>query len=138
MGLGTDWLRLLDATRHQAKSLSRVDIPKSPGVYAWFHNDVCVYVGKASDLRSRLGQHLAESLDLSRSTLRSWVAVRELGYAREYTRRRPTVMSVEDVNVVNAWLRACEIAWLTSSDNGEAALLEHRLLADWRPEINAR
>lgn len=39
-----------------------------------FRDAECVYLGKASDLRSRLGTHLGTSLDLSRSTLRSWVA----------------------------------------------------------------
>lgn len=72
----------------------RAEVPERLGGVRLFLRDAeYVYLGKASDLRSRLGTHLGTSLDLSRSTLRSWVAVRELGLSRECTRRRPTVMA---------------------------------------------
>lgn len=131
-----EWSNLLAKPRRLATEVRRSDVPERPGVYAWFRDGECVYIGKASDLRSRLGTHLGTSLDLSRSTLRSWVAVRELGLAREYTRRRPTVMTNEQVAVVNAWIRGCELAWMNSDTREDAAALEARLLAAHRPPIN--
>jgi hypothetical protein len=62
--------------------------------------------------------------------------VRELGLTREYTRRRPTVMTDGQVAVVTEWIRACELAWVTTSSKEEAALLEAKLLNAWRPPIN--
>lgn len=131
-----EWRRMLAVLRRKVASLRSGDIPSSPGVYAWFHDGRCVYLGKAFNLRTRLGTHLRTSLDLSRSTLRSWVAVRELGLAREFTRRRPSVMSVDEVAVVNAWIAECDLAWLSTATKAEAASLEKSLLADWRPPIN--
>ncbi len=131
------WRVLLAGRKHAVRTLAHSDIPAKPGVYAWFRDGYCVYVGKASDLRSRLRAHLATSLDLSRSTLRSWVAVRELGLDREYTRRRPTVMTAAQVAVVNDWLRACELTWVVTPTKEDAASLERALLGEFRPPINA-
>ena len=130
-----EWLRVLAEPRLRANSLQRGDIPAQPGVYAWFRDDGCVYLGKASELRSRLSTHLRTSLDLSRSTLRSWVAVRELDLTHEYTRRRPTVLTDEEVAIVNAWIGECDLAWTTTDSREEAALLEAKLLSAWRPPI---
>lgn len=130
------WYAVLDRPRRPAQSVSRQDIPTGPGVYAWFFADECVYLGKASSLRSRLATHLGTSLDLSRSTLRSWAAVRELGLDRAHTRRRPTLMTSEQVAVVNEWIRTCELAWIETGSKEDAAALESQLLAEWRPPIN--
>ncbi|WP_404772477.1 GIY-YIG nuclease family protein [Agromyces mediolanus] len=132
----SEWKVVLAQPRMIAGSIRRSDIPDRPGVYAWFRDDECVYLGKASNLRSRISTHLRTSLDLSRSTLRSWVAVRELGLTREQTRRRPTVMTDVQVAVVTAWIRSCDLAWLTTGSKEEAASLEARLLSEWHPPIN--
>ena len=132
----SEWSTVLSQPRTRAGSLARSVVPELPGVYAWFRDDECVYLGKASSLRARLRSHLATSLDLSRSTLRSWVAVRELGLTREYTRRRPTVMTPEQVAVVTEWIQRCDLSWVTTTTKEEAALLEARLLSAWRPPIN--
>lgn len=131
-----EWRDLLSKPRRLAARIERADIPTRPGVYAWFRGNGCVYLGKASDLRSRLSAHLSTSLDLSRSTLRSWVAVRELGLTREYTRRRPTVMTAGQVAMVNSWLRECDLAWITTPTKEDAVSLESALLTAWRPPIN--
>lgn len=131
-----EWDVVLRQPRRPAAEVRRSDIPHGPGVYAWFRGDDCVYVGKASDLRSRLSTHLGTSLDLSRSTLRSWVAVREIGISRADTRRRPTIMTSEQVAIVTSWIRACDLAWVLAASQEDAALLESRLLAAWRPPIN--
>lgn len=131
-----EWRDLLSKPRRLAARLERADIPTSPGVYSWFRGSQCVYLGKASNLRSRLSTHLSTSLDLSRSTFRSWVAVRELGLTREYTRRRPTVMTAGQVAVVNSWLRECDLAWITTLTKEDSVSLESAFLTAWRPPIN--
>jgi len=131
-----EWNALLARPRQSAATVQRRDLPDAPGVYAWFRDGECVYLGKASNLRSRLGTHLGTSLDLSRSTLRSWVAVRELNLTREYTRRRPTVMTDGQVAIFTQRVRSCDLAWMTTASSGDAASLEARLLAVWRPPIN--
>ena len=93
----SDWAALLSAPRLTAATLSSGEIPRSPGVYAWLQDGECVYVGKASNLRTRLSTHLSTSLDLSRSTLRASVAVKTLGVTRKHTRSRPTVMTPEQI-----------------------------------------
>ncbi|MEV7764476.1 GIY-YIG nuclease family protein [Microbacterium sp. NPDC089180] len=132
-----EWRALLSPPRQTVARIERAGIPTRPGVYAWFHSGECVYLGKASNLRARLATHLSTSLDLSRSTLRSWVAVRELGLTREYTRRRPTVMDAAQVGVVSSWLRECDLTWNVTPTNEDAVALESALLAAWRPPINA-
>jgi hypothetical protein len=131
-----EWQAVLERPRRPTSTVARLDIPAGPGVYAWFQGGECVYLGKATSLRSRLGTHLGTSLDLSRSTLRSWVAVRELGLDRAHTRHRPSLMTEEQVGVVNQWIQTCELAWIETDTKEEAAALESRLLADWRPPIN--
>lgn len=133
-----DWESVRSQRRNLAGSLNRAQIPTGPGVYAWFRDGECVYLGKASSLRPRLATHLATSLDLSRSTLRSWVAVRELGLERAYTRQRPSAMTPEQVGVVTAWIHHCELTWVETESASSAAALESALLAQWRPPINAK
>jgi len=45
-------------------------------------------------------------------------------------------MTSEQVAVVNAWVRGCDVAWITTSSKEEAATLEATLLSVWRPPIN--
>ena len=100
-----EWSKLLSAPRSLAADLARREVPEVPaafGVYAWFRDEECVYVGVATYLRSRLSAHLASTPDLSRSTLRSWVAVRELGLDRTLTQLRPSQMQADElVELVN-------------------------------------
>ena len=37
---------------------------------------------------------------------------------------------------VTAWIRGCDLAWVTTVSKEAAALLEARLLSAWRPPIN--
>ena len=55
---------------------------------------------------------------------------------RERTRRRPTIMTSEQVAVVTSWIRGCDLAWVTAESKEEAAALESKLLTAWRPPIN--
>lgn len=132
----SEWQAVLGHPHRNAKTVARSDIPAGPGVYAWFHSGDCVYLGKASSLRSHLATHRGTSRDLSRSTLSSWVAVRELVLERAYTRHRRSLMTDAQVAVVNQWIRTCELTWIETITKGDAAALELRLLTAWRPLTN--
>lgn len=131
-----DWQVLLGRPRHPSIRLARGDIPTVPGVYAWFKHGSCVYVGKATDLRSRLSRHRSTSLDLSRSTLRASVAVAEVGVTRHHARSRPSVMTPEEIAVVTAWFNSAEVAWVECRTPAEASALEDRLRSGWLPPLN--
>jgi len=133
---GGAWEQLTSADRFEVADLRTARIPPTPGVYGWFREGECVYVGKAIDLRSRLSSHRSRSLDLSRSTLRASVAVQELGLTRSTARQRPTVMTPAQVAVVNEWLAKCQVAWLSCADATEAGDLEGRLRAEHLPRLN--
>ncbi len=132
------WADVLAAPRTRSSALSTADIPAQPGLYAWFRDGECVYLGIAGNLRDRLTTHRGTSNDLSRSTFRSWVAVHVLGLDRAATRQRPSIVTDEQAQVVNAWIAACDIAWLTQATQEDAAVLETSLLAEHRPLLNAK
>jgi len=126
----------LSAPRTCSGQLLRGHIPQVAGVYAWFRDGDCVYVGKAKNLRQRLSAHRSTSADLSRSTLRASVAVRELGIGRKTARSRPSTLHAEQVSQVNEWLAACEVAWVACPDPGVADEMERRLRGHWMPPLN--
>jgi hypothetical protein len=140
--LGTDvrrsWETVDFGKRLLGARLRDDDVPTEAGVYAWYRDGECVYVGISGNLRKRLAIHRSSSRDLSRSTLRSWVAVHTLGLDRRITRRRPSEISQEQADAVTAWLRACEVAWVTTRTRDEAAAIEAGLLKEFRPLLNAR
>lgn len=105
-------------------------------MYGWFRDGQCMYVGKASSLRQRLSTHLRTSLDLSRSTLRATVAERQLGVSRATARARPSVMTPDQVAVVNRWIAECDIVWITCPSPVAAAELERVLRGERMPVLN--
>lgn len=134
--LGAEWKDLLGKPRHRNAELTRGEIPREPGVYGWFRDGQCVYVGKASNLRQRLSSHRATKPDLSRSTLRASVAVELLGVTRAVARSRPSGMTADQIVIVNTWFQQVEVAWVECATVGEAASLEHRLRREWLPSLN--
>jgi hypothetical protein len=132
----TGWAQLEQAPRRRAGDLRLADVPRDPGVYAWFRDGRCVYVGKASSLRRRLSTHVRTSPDLSRSTLRATVAVRELTITRATARARPSVITPEQASVINRWLEECDIAWVTCTSPRTADELERLLRRERMPELN--
>lgn len=136
MSLSAEWDVILAATRHPNSALRGSDIPKSAGVYAWFQGDQCMYVGKASNLRARLGKHRSASLDLSRSTLRASVAVLLLGVSRQLARQRPSAMTADQIATVSTWFATASVAWIECPDAGAADVLERKLRATWMPPLN--
>lgn len=128
--------------RHAASALSKGDIPQAPGVYAWYRDGAAVYAGRAvgaDGLQGRIwSNHLGTRPDLSRSSFRRNVC-EHLGIAStERTRIRPTVMAPADVQPVNEWIRACEVAWVACESDDEAKRLEKALLAEWLPPLSKR
>lgn len=138
---GAHWRALIAADRHAPDEV-RSDptrIPRDPGVYCWFRDGEPVYAGRAASLgglRKRLGQHLDTGIDLSRSTFRAWVAVRELALTRKAARDRAAGVTEEQAAAVTAWIDGCEVSWVAVNTPDEAKRFEHGLLYAWEPPIN--
>jgi excinuclease UvrABC nuclease subunit len=131
-----EWQRLLTQPRRANSAMSATDVPARPGVYAWFQGEECVYVGKATRLRSRLNSHRRTSADLSRSTLRASVAVTTLGVTRAHARSRPSRMTAVELATINAWFETADVAWVVCETPDEADAFERRLRATWMPSLN--
>ncbi len=131
------WDTMVALDRRSVADLTLRDVPDAPGVYTWWRDGTCVYVGEAkTSLRSRLRAHLATGPDLSRSTLRRTVALEQLGIPREIAGRRPTQITQAQADVVNAWLRGCELAWVECASAAEAHALEASLRGLGLPPLN--
>ena len=128
--------------RRQAANLSRRDVPTTPGAYAWYRDGEAVYAGRAigaDGLRERVwSTHLKRGRDLSRSSFRRNVCDL-LGIAPTTTTRiRPSVMTPEEVEPVNVWIRECSVAWIECGSVTEARRLEKALLEEWMPPLSRR
>lgn len=136
------WQRLLEAPRQQAGLLDLADLPTSPGVYTWFRDGEPIYAGRAltkGGIRTRVGRrHLDTSADLSHSSFRRNVCEQLLGVPTAVSRRRPSVITVEQVTAVNEWIASSEVAWITFDDPEEAKAFERTLLAEWKPPLSRR
>lgn len=138
---GHHWRTLLEAQRYAPAAL-RNDadlIPRQPGVYCWFRDGKPVYAGRAASrggLRKRLGQHLDTGTDLSHSTFRAWVAVRELELTRKAARDREVGVRADQAAAVTAWVDGCEVSWVALNTVAEAKRFEHGLLYAWEPPLN--
>lgn len=119
-----------------ASELQLQDLPEVPGLVAWFREGECVYIGISGNLKQRIREHTSATPDLSRSTLRSWVAVELLGLSRERTRQRPSVITHEQAVAVAAWLSGCEVGWKVTERRADAARLKEDLLKEARPRFN--
>jgi hypothetical protein len=135
-------MRMHSQPRRLAGRLSGKDVPLSPGVYAWYRDGEPVYSGRAlgkGGLRGRVwGNHLKPGADLSRSSFRRNVC-EYLGVApTSKTRVRPTLMTEDDVEPINQWIRDCEVAWIECGSEAEAKALETALHAEWMPPLSRR
>lgn len=140
MTTGPLWQRMLQQPRLSARTITRADIPTSPGVYAWFRDGEPVYVGRAKakgGLRKRLaGNHLKVGPDLSKSAFRRNVC-ESIGVAdTSITRFQP--LTAAQTETVNAWVAGCEVAWIECSTPEEAATLETDLKYEWKPPLTKR
>lgn len=136
---GERWDSALRKVVSQALPIDSGGVPAEPGIYIWFRDGKPIYVGKArgaEGLRQRLRAHFSSSPDLSRSTLRASVAVAQLGVSRSVARQRPSVMTPEQVAVVNQWLAGCEVGWIVCDSAIAASHLEEELRGEWLPLLN--
>lgn len=128
--------------RVPAESLTGKDIPKRPGVYAWYRDGEPIYSGRAlgaDGLHGRVWKnHLKAGADLSRSSFRRNVC-EHLGVAPTSTTTvRPTLLTAADVEPVNRWIRECEVAWIECESAADAEALERELHAEWLPPLSRR
>ncbi len=139
---GPLWTQLVALPRHDPADLTASVVPEKPGVYAWFRDGEPVYSGVAAGsggLRGRVWRfHLKTGPDLSHSSFRRNVC-EHLGIApTSRTRIRPTVMTAEEVEPVNAWIRSCEVAWLVCESSEKAKQFERALHAEWLAPLSKR
>lgn len=119
--------------------IRRSDIPTKPGVY------ICSDMAARSTwarLSNRcaseapLKAHFVKGRDLSRNTLRASLAAAQLGIDRSVIWLRPSVMSFEQVTVVNQWLGTCAVEWIESPGIEEAHALDIDLREERLPALN--
>lgn len=138
--MGVQWKRALNLAVPQPLPVPPTSIPLAPGVYIWFRDGYPLYVGRAigkkGGLRQRLRAHLAQGPDLSRSTLRASVAVSQINVSRSIARRRPSIMTAQQIALVNEWIAECELGWIACDTRPEALILEKNLRDEWLPELN--
>ena len=139
----TTWTQMNDATRHAASLVTRSDIPRQPGVYAWYRDGIPVYVGKATGregLRQRAwSNHMARGRGaMSGSAFRRNVA-EYLGFAAAGAIKTNTsILSDAEVSEVNSWIRDCHLAWVETSTAASAVALESALKAERLPLLTKR
>src|SRR5215208_4441451 len=133
------WSQLDAVPRHLAQRLTKQDVPALPGVYAWYRDGTPIYVGKADSLVRRVwAQHLGGSKSVRSSAFRRNVA-EHLGIASAnaiYTGRYR--LSEEELATVRAWVRGCELAWMTCDTEAAAAAAEVNLKAERLPQLTRR
>ncbi|KRD53949.1 hypothetical protein ASE34_02345 [Microbacterium sp. Root280D1] len=119
-----------------AAEISRLQLPDTPGLIAWFREGECIYIGISGHIRDRINDHISSRPDFSRSTLRSWVAVEILGLTREKTRQRPSAITHKQADEVVAWLKQCEVGWKVTERRADASRMKEDLLSQMRPRFN--
>jgi len=53
-------------------------------------------------------------------------------------KQRPSVMTDEQVDAVNAWVAGCQVAWMETSSGKQAGQLEKELKSERRPPLTKR
>ena len=131
------------APRHAASGLRSADLPTGPGVYAWYRDGEAVYVGKATGregIRQRAWKnHMAKGRGaMSGSAFRRNVA-EHLGFSTAGAIKANTaVLTPQQVERVNDWIRECDVAWVETPTADEALALERTLKAAMRPTLTKR
>ncbi|WP_395873277.1 GIY-YIG nuclease family protein [Curtobacterium sp. PhB78] len=135
--VGDDWTRLLAATRTAARSLARPDLPDGPGVYLWSRRGAPQYVGTASSVQKRIFKHLGGGVSLASSSLRRNVC-ELLFQIPPHVTGNPTRQKVtaEQATAIRSWLLGCDVSWLRTRTEQDAAAMEGRLRRAFRPPFN--
>lgn len=134
---GDDWTRLLAAKRKVARGLARADLPDGPGVYLWSRHGAPQYVGTASILQKRISKHLGAGVSLASSSLRRNVC-ELLFQIPPHVTGNPTrqKVTVEQATAIRSWLLGCDVSWLRTRTEQDAAAMEGRLRRAFRPPFN--
>jgi hypothetical protein len=133
------WPDLDAAPRYRPCDLTRRDIPREPGVYAWYRRGRAVYVGKADDLQERIwARHLGESRTLGTSALRRNVA-ESLGFGASAEIKNGRVrLTPAQLAQVRAWICGCRVTWLVLPSAADAIAAEMELKAERMPRLTKR
>lgn len=130
------WNEMDSVTRISLRTLSRDDIPTSPGVYALYRNQERIYVGKAKSLRQRAwGNHSGRGVSMTGSALRRNVAAHLQIATASQVKTREYTPSLGDARAVRDWLDDCEIAWLECSSEADAIELERSMKREFIPPL---
>jgi excinuclease UvrABC nuclease subunit len=131
-----DWSAMSIQLKHRASELAKRDIPTSAGIYAWYFKGERIYVGKAANLRKRVGgNHLGQGTCLTGSAFRRNVAeYLGIATAADIKARRRTV-SREEADRVCAFIADCEVAWITCGSEPDACCLEDALKQEYKPAL---
>jgi hypothetical protein len=122
-----------------AKDLRAVDVPLSPGVYAWYRRGRAVYVGKAYELRGRAwGNHMGQGSTMGSSAFRRNVA-EYLGFGIPADIKAKRVqLTREQLAEVRGWILGCAVAWIECRTIASARNLEAEMKAEWIPPLTKR
>lgn len=133
-----EWGAFLERPALEVRKLTRSDVPEQPGVYLWRHSGQVRYVGKATNLRSRLwGSHLGRGVILSGSSLRRNVCEQLFAIPPTPTSKpNPLPVTREQADAIAGWLRECELSWWECGSSRTAGELEDRLRRAWLPPLN--
>ncbi len=130
------WERM-DARERRTVPLEKSNVPEVPGVYALYRDGQRMYLGKATSLRTRLGQHGGRGKSMRNSTLRRTIC-ELLGIAKAsdiYQGRYATTLS--DARSVTDWFTAGgAFAWVECESPAAAAELEKAMLREFKPPLN--
>ena len=135
--------RLWDAMdarpRLRAGHLRAIDVPRTPGVYAWYRRGRAVYVGKADELRGRAwSNHMGQSSTMGSSAFRRNVA-EYLGFGTPADIKAKVVrLSPDQLAAVRAWILGCSVAWIECRTITEAKKLESHMKTESIPPLTKR
>lgn len=133
-----DWKRVDDLPRHPFASLERAALPDAPGVYAFYRDGKRMYVGKATrqTVRDRVWKcHRGRGKSMGNSAFRRNVA-EMLGIASARAIKKGAhAISDDEVQRVNGWLDACELACVALSSAASATAVEDALKAEFMPPL---
>ncbi len=132
---GQLWARMNAQPRRNAGQLCAFEVPDTPGIYALYHCDKPVYVGKGNRLTRRLAQHLSQGSCMTNSALRRNVA-EHLGISHPaLIKSRLYEPTEEELARVRGFIEECQFAWVTCNSAGEALILERAIKSEWRPPL---
>jgi hypothetical protein len=138
---GPLWEAMNKRPRLSMSSLTAVDLPEEPGVYAVYRRHLPVYVGLAEkqSLRGRVwGNHRGRGVSMTGSALRRNVA-EHLGIASagdiKSGRYQPSPANAASVV---EWIDECQLAWIECASPSQAKALEREMKAEWTPSLTRR